>query len=406
MGKLRDALLGPPIEARPRPRHLTAQLAPFVVPDRGLQTDRVMAWNIPAVAQALQVIAGTVGTFPLTDYNISTRQSEQPPLFVQLDPDEPSSVTMTRVMEDLVLFPDAYLLVLRRYSDTGFPAALRYVPHEHVTPPGQWSTYDRAQHWTVGHVPAADGWKVYDRPVPAGDVIRIRSHWPGLLATGASVMATSRMLEAASAKFAVMDQPTGILRNTGADLPDPDVAELLDKWDSAASTRTTRYLNRVLEYDPTGFNADDVDLSGQMEHNVAQIARLVNLPTRHLNAPTNSSLTYSTLEGQRRELWDLSLRPYVTAVQDRFSMDDVSPRGHQVRFDPDAYVQGSTKERWDAYKVAIAAKFLTIDEVRDRENMPPIDESDTPDDPIETLEQLEQLATLEPVPAPEVDADA
>jgi phage portal protein BeeE len=53
-------------------------------------------------------------------------------------------------------------------------------------------------------------------------------------------------------------------------------------------------------------------------------------------------------------------------------MSDVTPRGHRVRFALDDYLRSDTSARYDAYATAIAAGFMTVDEVRALEHLPPL----------------------------------
>ena len=82
-------------------------LAPVSLPDvTDVALSRESAWKVPAVAQGLQVISGTVGTFPLRRYN-AANENVPNGLIEQLDPLEPTSATITKLVEDLVLFPTA-----------------------------------------------------------------------------------------------------------------------------------------------------------------------------------------------------------------------------------------------------------------------------------------------------------
>jgi hypothetical protein len=46
-------------------------------------------------------------------------------------------------------------------------------------------------------------------------------------------------------------------------------------------------------------------------------------------------MTYANVQDERKQFLTLSLQPFVTAIQDRLSMDDITPRGHLVKFDID-----------------------------------------------------------------------
>jgi phage portal protein BeeE len=67
-----------------------------------------------------------------------------------------------------------------------------------------------------------------------------------------------------------------------------------------------------------------------------QIARLCNVDAFYLSADANNSMTYSNLLDSRKQFVSLSLQPFITAIEDRLSMNDVTANGNEVRFDLDA----------------------------------------------------------------------
>ena len=43
-------------------------------------------------------------------------------------------------------------------------------------------------------------------------------------------------------------------------------------------------------------------------------------------------MTYANVQDERKQFYALSIEPYVQAIQQRLSMDDISTAGHQVKF--------------------------------------------------------------------------
>jgi phage portal protein BeeE len=335
-----------------------ARLESFISPDSAAVT-REAVWSVPAFAAGLQVIAGTIGALPLHRIERATwsEVTEEAAFLEQMDPEEATSATLTKLAEDLVLHPYGYLVVLARYASS-FPQWARYVPAETVTPPtepgGPYRINANGSTWTV----------------PATDVLRFPSPTPGLLNIGARTILTSLSLEMAARRFASVEMPAGALKNRGVDLTADQVDELLSRWDRARATRTTAYLNAALDYETFTWDAAQIQLVEGREHQVAEAARLLNLPARYLNAPMSHSLTYTTTEGQRRELTDLSLRPYLAAIEDRLSLGDVTPRTQEVRFDLDDFHRGDARERIEVAATRIASGITTPQEERDAERIP------------------------------------
>jgi hypothetical protein len=326
---------------------------------------RAEVWQVPAVAQGLQVIAGTVGTLPPERIRGRT-PLPLPTVLRQPDPEEPREATFVRIVEDLVLFPEAFAVVLERDAD-GFPSRFRYVPHETVEPADWVDPYDP---YAAPH----RRYRVDSHLVDARDVIRFPSHWPGLLITGGRTLRTSILLERAAARFSQVEIPPGYIKNNGPDIDPAKVDELLDGWSAARATRQTGYLNALLDFVTPSFDPSQLQLVEARRWQTTEVGRLMNLPSRYLNAQSESSMTYSNVESEKRDLVDLSLRPYVRALEARLSLDDVCPHGQTVRLDLDDFYRGDLASRAAYYTAALnpAAPWMTVDEVRADEGDPPI----------------------------------
>ena len=337
---------------------VATRLAGFVTPTAATLT-RDAVWTVPGVAAGLQVIAGTIGTLPLVrrDRTTHERVELERGFLDQLDPTEPTSSTLTRLVEDLVLYPCGYLAVIARYA-TGYPQSARYVPFESVTPPD-----DDQQPYRV----EVNGQTVF---VPQASMLRFPSPTPGLITTAGRTIETALSLEHAARRLADADLPSGVLKNSGADLSDDQISELLTQWETARRTRTTAYLNQSLAFDRVQWDAAELQLVAGREFQVADIARHMNLPSRFINAPQAAQMTYSTVEGQRRELVDTSLRPYIVAVESRLSMNDVCPITQEVRFELSDFLRGSATERMAVAAQRIAAGMTSPQEERTAEGIP------------------------------------
>jgi hypothetical protein len=46
----------------------------------------------------------------------------------------------------------------------------------------------------------------------------------------------------------------------------------------------------------------------------------------------NNSMTYANVQDERKQFLSLSLQPFITAIEDRLSMDDVCARGNVIKF--------------------------------------------------------------------------
>ena len=81
-------------------------------------------------------------------------------------------------------------------------------------------------------------------------------------------------------------------------------------------------------------------------------------------------MTYTNTQDIFRELLKTTLFPvYLERISEVASM--WLPRGKSVHFDDRELLRADTPSRYNAHKVALDAGFLTVDEVRESEGLPP-----------------------------------
>lgn len=80
-------------------------------------------------------------------------------------------------------------------------------------------------------------------------------------------------------------------------------------------------------------------------------------------------MTYTNVADADLTFARWTLTQYLREIEEAFSA--LLPRGQQARFNLDAILRPSTKARYEAHQLALAAGFLTVDEVRAIEGLPP-----------------------------------
>ena len=114
-----------------------------------------------------------------------------------------------------------------------------------------------------------------------------------------------------------------------------------------------------------------------------------------LTAIDGNSMTYSNVEQEWLGFVRFGLMSYLRRIEEAFT--SITPRGQTVRFNVEALLRSDTKSRYDAHNIALSAGFLTVNEVRKIENLPPIAGGDAvaPANPASPPAPTEQ-----PAPAP------
>jgi HK97 family phage portal protein len=111
----------------------------------------------------------------------------------------------------------------------------------------------------------------------------------------------------------------------------------------------------------------------QRELSAREVARVMRVPAWAIDAPTGDSLTYANVSQQNRHLLDHSLRPWLVRLEQAISNDwDLCPGDSYMSFDTDALTRMDADARAAFYEKGIAGGWLTVPEIREREDLPPI----------------------------------
>ena len=326
---------------------------------------RNSAMQVPAFVNALKTYSHTISAFPLREYLYG--QAISPRNFLTCPCTSlPYSAVMDRLIADLLLYDRAYWRVTERSWD-GYPSSIQVMRVEDVldTTPANAGIEQNS-------FPPSDPFYHLGFRVPTRDVIKFYGDGNGgWLRNGATAISTAASLEAATLMYSESPIPTVALKNNGADLPAAQVDALLEAWEDARANRSTAYLNSSIEAQTMGFSARDVQLVEGKAQAALAIARLANLDPIWTGAGVpGSSLTYSNRVDLYRQLLDTALRPIMALVEQRLTMQDVTPRGHEIKFDTTAFLRGNPQELADLVTKLLPLGVITEDEARQLIDLP------------------------------------
>ncbi len=126
------------------------------------------------------------------------------------------------------------------------------------------------------------------------------------------------------------------------------------------------------EFQPTSFSPKDMTYNDSLQYMATQVARLMNVPAYYISADMNNSLTYSNVQDERRQFVALSLQPYVSAVENRFSMDDLTSQTQFIAFDMDSgFLRANPLERLNVIEKMLQLNLISVEEAREMEELSP-----------------------------------
>jgi HK97 family phage portal protein len=354
---------------KPEKTNVEAALASFEIPDfaqfkflgdlTNTVANRREAMSVPAVARARNIICGTIGSLPL---EVKTRDNSfvaTPRFIEQPDPSVPGSIVYTYTAEDLLFNGVAYWQIKSIDETTLRPNAIQWVSSTLVTP--ELSIDGQL---VIGYL--VNGKKAPDSGI--GSLITFSGLDEGLLHRAGRTIKTAAALERATLNYANEPVPSVVLKS-GNPLSKERVTAMLDTWRKARTERSTAFLNDQIELQQIGFNAQELQMTEARQYLVSEIARLSGIPEWYLGAAAGGSMTYSNVSDERRTLIDFSLRPIMTAIEQRLTMDDITLRGYRVRFNLDDFLRGNALERADVYQKLIPLGVMTVDEARAMEDL-------------------------------------
>lgn len=335
------------------------------------------AAHLPAVHRALQIIATSVGQLGIDVERGGQRLegSDVPSIIRRPNLDMSRSEFLSQITLSMATTGNAYI-----WRDGGSLASettelLPLNPRE-VTP---W----RDEHKRL--IFSYDG-----RDYPAGEHSRIvqtryltlpgQVRGIGPIGAAQTTMRSARDMREYSSHWWETGHPSGIL-STDDKLTAEDAQLYRRMWNQldedgdpiqqADNPSRVRVLGKGLNYDPLMISPKDALWIEAQQFDTLEIARIFGVPSSlMMTAIDGNSMTYSNVEQEWLGFTRFGLMAYLRKIED--ALTALTPRGQTVRFNLDALLRSDTTTRYSAHRTALEAGFLTRDEVRAIENLPPL----------------------------------
>ena len=124
--------------------------------------------------------------------------------------------------------------------------------------------------------------------------------------------------------------------------------------------------------------------------NKLEICGLFRVPPYLIGDLSETTKLGSSIEENNRTFYELTLLPYINRIEQAMTM--MLPRGQFARIDVSGLLRASIQQRYQAYNLGRNAGFLSVNEIRAKEDLPPLD-SEIGD---AYLQNLNQVSVEEP----------
>jgi HK97 family phage portal protein len=331
----------------------------------GIGIDRNFALQVSSVARCRNLVAGVISSIDLSLYKKSTGEKLGTPVWLeQPDQRQPRSVTIAATVDSLMFYAVAYWRTTSLYADDGRPSGFEWVANNRVT-------YTTNKYGTEVQDYFVDGQLVPMSGI--GSLVTFQSLLPGVLQSASTTIRAAWDVQKAAAVSAATPMATTILKNNGADLPESQIQGILAGWNSARRNRSTAYLTSTLSAENIGFSPKEMGYVDFSQYLATEISRAMNVPSYLISADMNNSMTYQNILDGRKEFVAYSLQPYISAIEDRLSMNDITNSSNQVRFAvDDTFLRVDAKDRLDIIEKMLNLDLIDVDQARQMEQLTPL----------------------------------
>lgn len=293
--------------------------------------------SVPTISRARDLIASMIGALAMKHYTLQWTGERYEKIYLpnepwidQPDPDVTRNFFYSNIFSDLFFYGRAFAAITRRRADDNRPAAFTWLPAADINTPDQAGPQWFGKSKSINF----NGY-----PLDPNDVVQILSPVNGLLFQGARAVTIAAHLDQWMDRQATSEQVPGYLQQRGGETMSGDeLSELAQAWSTLRKSTDGAIgaLNDYVEFVEYKNSPYDI-LSKQREYQALELSRVANIPPYLVGIPTGG-MTYQNAQQARQDLYLFGAKPYIDAIEQTFSMNQILPRNRYVEFDIASYL--------------------------------------------------------------------
>lgn len=370
-----------------------------------LVTPETAAKCVP-VAAACALVAGGIVSMPIR----IVRRDLQDGRFVQSpaddndlwwllnespNPDYASAVLWQRVAWDLKLRARSFVRIVREAGGRGIrPVELAHVPRSWVTVRRRWDQA-RGRLVTVGYQVDGDGGSYFVTPADMldfrGEIAQNNVEQSAEFEAAKEAIGLALAIEQHCGRFFTNGGTprTAIRYPQGVKLTQEQVDVLRSQWVRRYGGAENSHLPLVLsdggQLDKVSTTAAEAQMIEQRKFQVIEIARAFRVPPFMIGETEKASSWGSGIEQMSKGFVRYTLGPVITSIEQELNRKLFGIARYAVDFDEEALDRGDMKSLGDWFRQAAGGSqgpgWMTVNEVRGRLKLPPIEGGDEIYDP-------------------------
>ena len=148
-------------------------------------------------------------------------------------------------------------------------------------------------------------------------------------------------------------------------------------YSNIGDANKTLILEEGLKFNTISLSNEASQFLSSRQFSVEEIARIFNIPPHLLRDLTKSS--FNNIQEQSREFVQYSLMPYLTMIEQEmtsklFKKNEIGKLF--IEFNTNALLRGNPKERAEYYRTMLNIGAMSINEIRQKENMNRVEDGD------------------------------
>ncbi len=169
--------------------------------------------------------------------------------------------------------------------------------------------------------------------------------------------------------FTSGDSPSGVLKSD-QHLSPAQATQYKTDW-AARTKHNVAVLGAGLAYEPVMLKPEDAQFIQSRQFTKTDIATLFGIPARHMLATVEGgSMTYANMSQEDLAFVRWTLMDYLREIEE--ALTTILPGQQVARFNLDGILRPDTVTRYKAHGLALDKGFMTVDEVRAIEGLPPL----------------------------------
>jgi HK97 family phage portal protein len=191
---------------------------------------------------------------------------------------------------------------------------------------------------------------------------------------------------------------------------DDAIKNLRESWTAifggSKNAHQTVVLEEGAQFAPISMPLSDMEFVAAQQLSRTDIAVMFKLPPAYLGGSTGDSLTYATVEANQVQFATNAVAPWANVIAKAVGSDPgIFPfQSWYPEFVLEGIMRGDHGSRAAWYKSLAEVRAITPNEIRERENMPPLPDGDVVGPPaqerITETAQLQPDGTVTPTPPP------